>query len=240
MVRPMRVFAVGGSVRDSLLNLPVKDIDLACEVDSFSEMRDSLVADGFEIYVETPKYYTIRCRIPEDHIYRRWAKDADFTMCRKDGEYSDGRHPDTVEPGTILEDLARRDFTMNAIAIDIVSQEIIDPFGGIQDTSDKVIKCVGEPTDRFGEDPLRALRALRFSLTKGMRIEHYTKNAMTSYKTIQGIQALPIERVYEEMRTVLSEDVATRINVLIREYPVEFIQSIFRDGMILEPKIVGN
>jgi tRNA nucleotidyltransferase (CCA-adding enzyme) len=158
-----RFFQVGGSVRDKLLGVKSKDIDYAVECESFDAMREAILAKGGKIFVETPQYFTIRANVPVLGA-------TDYVLCRKDGAYSDGRRPDSVEVGTIFDDLARRDFTVNAIAIDTETGALIDPHGGAQDLTARVLRCVGNPVDRFNEDRLRIFRAARFSLTKGLTV----------------------------------------------------------------------
>lgn len=165
----MKIYEVGGSIRDEYLGIISHDRDYAVVANSYSEMRDYVSKTG-KIYLEKPEFLTIRCQMPG-------LGDCDFVLARKDGAYSDARHPDTVEPGTILDDLARRDFTMNAIARDIETGEIIDPYNGIKHIRERMIHCVGNNSQaantkhRMSEDGLRMIRALRFSTTKNMPID---------------------------------------------------------------------
>jgi hypothetical protein len=125
-------------------------------------MRTWVHENTEKVFLEKPEFFTIRAM---------WNKGpCDFVLCRKEGAYSDFRHPEKVEIGTILDDLARRDFTVNAIAKDMGTGQIIDPFDGRSDIEKKIIRCVGG-TDRLFEDPLRMLRAIRFSITKGFDVE---------------------------------------------------------------------
>lgn len=152
----VKIYKVGGCVRDKILNIPSKDIDFSVEASSYEEMKAYILGRG-KIFVEKPEYLTIRAMINGEA--------ADFVLARKDGAYHDGRRPDTVELGTLHDDLARRDFTMNAIAED-EDGNFIDPFNGIADIKAKVIRCVGNANDRLKEDALRMLRAIRFVITK--------------------------------------------------------------------------
>jgi len=120
-------FEVGGCLRDEFKGIPSKDVDFAVEAPSFEAMRDELIEDGFEIFEERPEFFTIRAKVPKGNPLEDRTRVADFVMCRKDGPSSDGRRPDFVEPGTIFDDLARRDFTVNAIARNAITGEIIDP-----------------------------------------------------------------------------------------------------------------
>jgi len=146
----MKLYQVGGSVRDILLtpNSIPKDIDYAVEAESFEEMRETLIGRGFQIFLEKSEFLIIRAKCPRtNHVY-------DFSMCREDGVYSDARHPDTVTPCSIYTDLSRRDFTINAIAIDEDNQ-ILDPHKGQEDIDTMTLRCVGVARDRLREDSLR-------------------------------------------------------------------------------------
>lgn len=171
----INLYLVGGAVREIVRGsaATVKDWDFAVEAPSFTAMRDFLKENDFEIYLETPQYLTIRARAPKDGFLFAGLdmsnKTFDFTLCRTETDYTDGRHPDLVEVGTIEQDLARRDFTMNAIAMP-ASGPLIDPFGGVEDIRDKVIRLVGGE-ERLREDSLRMLRAVRFSVQLGFRLQ---------------------------------------------------------------------
>lgn len=158
----VKYYLVGGAVRDEILGKKSKDLDYSCEAPSYEAMKQDILARGGTIFVESPQYLTIRAKMKGEA--------ADFVLCRKDGSYYDGRRPDTVEVGTLYDDLARRDFTMNAIAKD-ENGELVDPFNGLQDIKDRTIRCVGKASDRLSEDALRMLRAIRFSITKSFAID---------------------------------------------------------------------
>lgn len=188
----VKLYKVGGCVRDEILGLKSKDIDYAVTASSYEEMKDYLISLEANIFLEKPEYLTIRAKVK--------GEDADFVLCRKDGAYSDGRRPDSVKIGTIEDDLARRDFTMNAIAID-ENGNYIDPFNGVLDIKLGIIKCVGS-SDRIREDSLRMLRALRFAITKkfimGYEIERILHNEYNLLKNISR------ERIYEELNRMFS------------------------------------
>ena len=125
---------------------------------------------GAPVFETGAKHGTITVMIEEAPI--------EVTAYRADGEYTDGRHPDSVRfVDSIEEDLARRDFTMNAIAYH-PARGLIDPFGGQNDIRNGLIRCVGDPRKRFSEDALRILRAVRFSAQLGFAIEKGTRSAM--------------------------------------------------------------
>lgn len=227
------LFEVGGCVRDSLLGIKSKDIDFAVEAESFDAMREYLEAEGFKIYVETPQYLTIRAKFPQHYKREKGATDADFVLCRKDGEYTDGRRPDTVVPGSLMDDLARRDFTVNAIARDL-SGRIIDPFDGITDLKKGLLRCVGSAKERFTEDALRALRAIRFSITKGFKIDDDIKWALHSDWLPPLVAQVSTERRKDELMKCFYHDVDKTFMKIIA-LPDEMRWAIFSDGLWLKP-----
>jgi tRNA nucleotidyltransferase (CCA-adding enzyme) len=161
-----KTYLVGGAVRDEILGRPNKDLDFVMLAPSFNDMRDALLADGCKIFVEKPEYLTIRANHPKLGA-------VDFACARKDGNYSDGRRPDSTEITTdLVADLSRRDFTCNALAKDVDTGEIIDPFNGRRDIQDKMLVAVGNPITRITEDKLRAFRALRFSVTRSFIMDY--------------------------------------------------------------------
>lgn len=153
----IKTYLVGGSVRDELCGIQPKDLDYAVEAESFDAMLAWIKERG-KIFLVKPEFLTVRAHLKD-------GEPADYVLCRKEGSYSDGRRPDVVEPGTIFDDLARRDFTCNAIARS-EDGTYIDPHEGRKDLSNKLLRCVGKAEDRFSEDALRMLRAIRFSITK--------------------------------------------------------------------------
>jgi tRNA nucleotidyltransferase/poly(A) polymerase len=167
------LYQVGGSVRDEYLGVPCYDRDYSAVVadGGWPELLKWAEEYMDDVFLVTPEFLTIRGKKDGDVI--------DIVMARKEGEYSDGRHPDEVEPGTLEEDLARRDFTMNAMA---KSPEglLIDPFNGVDDIDERVIRCVGSTADRFREDALRAVRAMRFSITKGFTMDQEIREILQS------------------------------------------------------------
>jgi tRNA nucleotidyltransferase/poly(A) polymerase len=152
------LFEVGGSIRDELLGIDSNDKDFVAVCpdgwDALLEWADSYFD---KVFLIEPKFFTIRGKKGEDIL--------DVVMARKEGDYTDGRRPDECEPGTLEDDLARRDFTMNAIAKDPSTGELIDPYDGQQDIKDRRIRCRKMTSMRIKEDALRILRAIRFHIT---------------------------------------------------------------------------
>jgi len=159
------VWLVGGAVRDYLLCIPHKDLDYVVEADSYIAMKNWLKTLG-TLLTEKEQYGTIRVKIttlPDTLV-------ADFVLCRKDGPYSDKRRPDHTERGTLLDDLSRRDFTVNAMAMNREG-EIYDPFNGRDDLCSKILRTVNSNACQcFSDDPLRMLRAMRFSIIKKFKL----------------------------------------------------------------------
>ena len=182
---------VGGCVRDSLLGLTPGDWDICT-----SALPEEIVAVfGEESTIPTGlRHGTV--------TVRSGAKLSEVTTYRADGAYTDHRRPDEVRFVTSLaEDLLRRDFTVNAMALDEQGQ-VVDLFGGREDLAKRLIRCVGAPEERFREDALRILRALRFAARLGFAIEPGTKAAMYSCREL--LTSLSAERVLSELRGFLS------------------------------------
>lgn len=203
----MKHYLVGGAVRDELLGVRSKDLDYAVEAPSFDAMREWILKQGMEIFLDRPEFNVIRAR--------RGKEVADYVMCRKDGPYSDGRHPDWVQPGTILDDLARRDFSVNAIAKDAGTGEYIDPWGGRKDLEDGMLRSVGLAEDRFREDPLRVFRALRFAITKNLHISGSLNDAM---RLDYDMDSVSTDRIRDEVGKMFKADTAGSMSLLLA-YP---------------------
>jgi len=224
-------YKVGGCVRDELLGVRSKDIDFAVEADSYEAMRDDIIARGYTIFQERPEFLSIRARHTE-------LGGVDFTLCRKEGFYSDNRHPDIVTVGSIYDDLARRDFTVNAIA-KTEDGRYIDPHLGTVDLAHMTLKCVGSAKDRFTEDPLRILRAMRFNIIRGFKLNSEIEYMLYSYDTAYSLKTLPKERIYEELMKCFQHDSWATLKFL-EEHP-RILRVIFNEmGLGLVPTIGGN
>ena len=184
-------FAVGGCVRDTLLGRTPGDWDIT------TSARPEQVKALFRRTIDTGIQHGTVTVMLERTGY-------EVTTYRIDGEYEDGRHPRQVEfTSDLLEDLKRRDFTINAIAY---SHEtgIVDAFGGMEDLEKRVIRCVGEPMERFEEDALRILRAIRFSAQLDFSIEEKTREAIT--RIAPNLAKVSRERVQMELTKLLCSD----------------------------------
>lgn len=238
-----QIFKVGGCVRDKLLGLESKDIDFTfvCEnsqtVDEgWSEMKDWMTSRGFEIFLETPDCFTIRAKFPKDHKFSGLV--ADFVMARKETGYMEGTRRPILELGTLMDDLIRRDFTVNAIAED-ENGALIDPFGGVKDLSDGILKTPTDPKITMMDDPLRILRALRFSLTKDLEVDMGIMDAMKQPEILSKLaQTVSQERIREEVLKMMKHDTITTMKLLVdvdRELIPGLLELIFKTNMWLKP-----
>ncbi|MBK8252668.1 MAG: CCA tRNA nucleotidyltransferase [Polyangiaceae bacterium] len=188
-----RGWIVGGCVRDLLRGKEAKDWDIA------TDARPEEVVRMFRKVIPTGIQHGTVTVVISGHHY-------EVTTLRGDGVYTDGRRPDKVELIDDIErDLARRDFTFNAIAIDPVDGHIIDPFGGEKDLNAKVVRAVGNADERFVEDGLRVLRAARFAATLECTIDPVTEAAMAHERSLQTFRKVSAERIRDEwMKTMLA------------------------------------
>lgn len=208
----IKLFEVGGCVRDDLLGLSSKDVDFAVQALSFEQMERHIVRMGLKIFMRKPEFLTIRAGVPKGHALRERCSDADFVLCRKDGASLDGRRPESVQAGTIFDDLARRDFRMNAMCRDPFTGQILDPHGGQADIEARRLNFVGDGETRIREDALRILRGLRFSVTKGLRIvEPHLFNdpemvSLLDRRTSEGKFAVATDRIRGELDKAFAFD----------------------------------
>ncbi len=191
-------FLVGGCVRDMLMGKVPHDIDIT--TNATPEEIKAVFSDFHTLDIGI-KHGTVTVMLEGEAI--------EITTYRTESTYSDGRHPDKVVfTRNIRDDLSRRDFTSNAIALS-TDKGIIDPFGGRSDIENKILRCVGTAEERFKEDSLRILRALRFASVLGFDIEEETEKAM--YKCKDLISIVSHERIYSEITKLLCGKDAGRI-----------------------------
>ncbi len=194
---------VGGCVRDSLLGKPVADWDVA------TEAKPNELMKIFPRAIPTGLQHGTVTLVLGGHHY-------EITTLRGEATYSDGRRPDAVHFVEEIEsDLARRDFTMNAIAVDPTNGALIDPFGGRKDIDAKVIRAVGRPVERFSEDGLRVLRAARFSATLEFDLEPDTFAAIQP--TLDTYRKVSAERVRDEWIKTMKAKKPSRAFDVMRE-----------------------
>lgn len=189
-------YAVGGCVRDSILNRKPEDWDIT------TSAKPEQVKRIFRRTVDTGiEHGTVTVLIGKDGF--------EVTTYRVDGLYEDGRHPKEVTfTSRLEEDLKRRDFTINAMAYND-DERLVDAFGGMRDLNYHLIRCVGDPKERFSEDALRILRAVRFSAQLAFPIEPETAEAIKSLAP--NLEKISAERIQAELVKLLVSDHPERI-----------------------------
>lgn len=188
-------WVVGGFVRDGLLGRPSHDVDLATSA-HWRDVKAVAESHGFGTHETGVKHGTLTVIAAEGGADGE-AVAMEVTTFRSEGTYEDGRHPSAVEfVGTIEEDLARRDFTMNAMAYH-PERGLMDPFEGEKDLRRGIIRIVGDPDARFSEDGLRILRACRFASQLGFAIDPVTFEAMVRHKSL--LARVSTERITHEL-----------------------------------------
>ena len=202
-------YIVGGCVRDFLREKAPKDWDVT------TKARPQEIQKVFPKSFYENRFLTVTVQTGSKE---ETLKEIEITTFRSEAKYTDKRHPDEVKfAKTLKEDLARRDFTINAMALDLAAKKIslIDPFKGEKDLKDKVIRTVGKAEERFSEDALRMMRAVRFAATLGFSIEKETKEAIK--KNSPWLQAISKERVRDELIKIIMAETAAKGVDLLRE-----------------------
>jgi len=196
-------FMVGGCVRDYILGIEPHDYDIT------TNARPETIIKLFSNYNVIPtgiRYGTVTIMI--DHI------PYEVTTYRNDGNYTDGRRPDQVTfSDNIFDDLKRRDFTINSMAFNPVDNKFIDPYNGREDLANKIVKCVGNPNERFIEDGLRIMRAVRFATKFNFTIEKNTFDSIVS--NVHMLKPVSEERIQDEFnKIVMSNNISNGIKLL--------------------------
>lgn len=202
-------YLVGGCVRDLLLNRKPKDWDIT------TNAKPEQIIELFEHTFYENNFGTVG--VVSDETINEALKTVEITPYRLESAYSDNRHPDNVIFSDKLEDdLQRRDFTINAMAYNVSNETLVDMFQGQIDLNNKIIKTVGKPEDRFNEDALRILRAIRFTTELGFQIEENTEKSIL--KLGKNLEKISKERIRDEF-----------IKILMSKMPM--------DGIILTQKL---
>jgi tRNA nucleotidyltransferase (CCA-adding enzyme) len=184
---------VGGAVRDELLGRVHADWDLATKLLPQAVMKRARAA-GLKVIPTGLQHGTVTVMLEDRPV--------EVTTFRSDGDYLDGRRPESVRLGVDLaEDLSRRDFTINAMALPVGGGELVDPFGGRSDLAARTIRAVGDPLQRFAEDGLRPLRACRFAAQLGFEVELATLAAIP--ERLEVARKVAMERVFTELDKLL-------------------------------------
>ena len=221
-------YLIGGCVRDLIRDVKPKDWDVTTN------------ANPTEIIALFPKTFyeneygtvgVVNESIPEGDIEKGTLRVVEVTPYRKETTYSDFRRPDEVVfSGNLHDDLLRRDFTMNAIAYSVAKNEIVDPYLGQEDIERHLIRSVGKPEDRFHEDALRVMRAVRFGAELGFAIEKDTLDAVVKFA--HRIEKIAAERVRDEfIKMIMSERPMEGIILLHRTQVLKYVMPELEQGL---------
>ncbi len=222
-------YLVGGCLRDLLMGRDPKDWDIA------TDAEPGEVQAIFHDSVYENQFGTVGVKTDSEDPT---LKIIEVTTFRLEGKYTDKRHPDEVVfAKTVEDDLSRRDFTMNAIALRIGSgeavgdtDELVDPYGGAKDIKAKTIRTVGDPKARFNEDALRLMRAARFAVDLGFEIEMNTRRAMEREAGL--LEVIAKERIRDEFAKMLMTRDASRGVILLEETDLlRYVLPELRDGL---------
>jgi poly(A) polymerase len=208
-------YIVGGWVRNQLMNKPCHDIDITCNapIDILETLFPNHIAVG--------KQFGCLVVLINGQPF-------EITTFRQDGHYVDGRHPTSISPGTMIDDAARRDFTINALYFDTITNEVIDHVGGFNDIKHNRLQTVGDPNQRFTEDKLRIIRAFRFAAVYGLKIDKSTRDA--AIKLAPEIRkSVSVERIWAEFEKVFHAHQLLRFIHLIQSIHCE--RYIFHFGI---------
>jgi tRNA nucleotidyltransferase/poly(A) polymerase len=209
-----RFYEVGGKVRDELLGLTSKDVDYVAvpsgelleryteAEDMFNVLVDYLTKEGFTIFLVTANCFTVRAMFPKEHKYTGVA---DFVMARKELGYIKGTRTPIIKPGSLYDDLERRDFTVNAIAKD-EDGTLIDYFNGLDHLKVKMLMTPIDSNMTMADDPLRLLRAIRFSITKDFRISDDIWDELNNFDYDTKMGVVSDERIREELLKCFKHD----------------------------------
>ena len=238
-----KIFEVGGCVRDELLGVHTNDIDFTFVLDDlnqsveqgFESMTQFLKDNKFKIFLSTPDCFTIRAMFPKGHINESLV--ADFVMARKEVGVIPGTRKPILELGTLEDDLIRRDFTLNAMAKDL-DGNIIDLFDGQKHLKQGVLITPLDPVQTFMDDPLRMIRALRFSITKDFHIHDSVWDAIFTPGLIDKLdEVVSQERIQVEITKMMKHDTLKSLRLLHKIDILEprLLQIIFKKPMWLMP-----
>lgn len=217
-----QAFWAGGCVRDLLLKKTPKDYDVATDAlpdqvrDVFGRRKTLAIGEAFGVIAV---------------LGAKGVEPVEIATFRSDAEYSDGRHPDSVEFSDPQEDAQRRDFTINGLFYDPIDERVIDYVEGQIDLEKKLIRAIGNPHDRFAEDKLRMLRAIRFTATYGFQIDDSTKVAIR--ENANELNVVSSERIAAETRRMLAHQSRKRSLELLIE--TNLFEEVFSDDDQFDP-----
>ena len=241
-----KMYEVGGCVRDEILGLKSKDVDyvavpseeLLKDVSSahtmFGILEEYLKVEGFEIFLVTPDCFTIRAKFPKEHKYQGVA---DFVMARKEVGYVPETRQPIVVPGTLYDDLERRDFTLNALAKD-EDGTIIDYFDGMWALEARMLITPLDSRITMLDDPLRLLRAFRFSITKNFVISPKVWETCLMDSVVDKLdKVVSQERIRDEVYKMMKHNTIKTLDLFydINRINPKLIEIMFGRGMWLKP-----
>lgn len=241
-----KFYEVGGCVRDEILGVKSKDIDYVAvpndnllnkykdAYEMFVILETFLITEKFEIFLTTPNCFTIRAKFPKNHKYQGVA---DFVMARKEIGYIPNTRQPIIVPGTLKDDLERRDFTLNALAKD-EDGNIIDMFDGMWALENKLLLTPLDARDTMMDDPLRLLRAFRFSITKDFTISPRIMETCLMDGVIDKLEkVVSQERIRDEVYKMMKHDTIKTLELLSRVNTInpKIINIMFGKGMWLKP-----
>ena len=238
-----QLFKVGGCVRDELLGLQSKDIDFTFVLDDldqtveqgFQQTTDWMVTKGFQIFLSTPECFTIRAKFPKGDPNEGLV--ADFVMARKEVGYFEGTRRPILALGTLEDDLIRRDFTLNAMAVS-EDGELIDLFDGKWALENRILLTPRDAKETMLDDPLRLLRAFRFSITKDFSISPRIMETCLMDSVVDKLeQVVSQERIREEILKMMKHDTLRSLELIerIRTINPKLVEIIFGRGLWLKP-----
>ena len=222
-----QIYEVGGCVRDEIIGVHTNDIDFTFVLDNtdqtvdegWDEMLSHLKSEGFKIFLETKDCFTVRAKFPKGHVNEGLV--ADFVMARKEVGYILGTRKPILELGTLEDDLRRRDFTLNALAKDL-DGTIVDLFEGRKHLEEGILVTPLNPIKTFFDDPLRMIRALRFSITKGFEIDSEVWDAMFEPGLIEHLKnVVSKERIQGEVSKMMKHDTVSTLRLLAKIDKIE-------------------
>jgi poly(A) polymerase len=240
----MKIYEVGGCVRDEILGVKSKDIDFTVVLDNtdqsvdegWGQMVSFLKEEGYQIFLETKDCFTVRAKFPVGHVNEGLV--ADFVMARKEVGYVLGTRKPILELGSLYDDLIRRDFTVNALAKDM-GGNIIDHFNGVEHLKKGLLVTPLNPMKTMMDDPLRILRALRFSVTKEFEVSTDIMESMRQPDILDKLKStVSQERIREEITKMMMCDTIKTMKLLVdidREFIKGFLDIVFKDEMWLKP-----
>jgi len=239
-----KLFKVGGCVRDEFLGIKSKDIDFTFVLDDLSQtveegfksMETWMTVRGFQIFLSTPDCFTIRAKFPKTNPNAGLV--ADFVMARKEIGYKLGTRQPILVLGTLEDDLIRRDFTINAMAVG-EDGVLIDLFGGQGDLVSGILKTPLDPDITMMDDPLRILRALRFSITKDLAIHSSIWKAFQHPDILEKLKTtVSAERIREEIFKMMKHDTPLSLKLLVDVDATRipgFLDLVFGKGLWMKP-----